>query len=296
MQSLWDTEVKYSGEDGEHEYETWEGRLSNAEVYDDEDLDNHEEAWSSVAYNAGETDIPGVHTDDETGWRNLAGEEGEVFPGGMHGICEDGLTWQYDDDIGVERWECSGDFGWDQLVNLPETDGSFAALMIPYTNFMESVELDEEGFENTDFATYPVGLGAAGMDDEWGEPQELVDVTCWDGGLADRDEAENTISMDAGQEVTVDPDSDAPGIVVYGELEHDERYSCSWEYETDGNEFTELRGIGEVIEMHADSQPTDALENVVSEQFSAVEGFKAEYSSMSDFENEASDFELVQIS
>ena len=272
-QSLYQAEQKYSSFGNEHDSSHWNNLgLENVDdAYLDENTpdeipETNIETWT--VENAGVTNTQVLSDPDEA-------DEESIFDGGFAGKCSEGERWQYDDEN--ERWECSGDFGWEHLAFLPDfSDESTAALAIPHTNFMDPAEVAND-FDTT-FDTLPFALQDADMTDDYGEITG-IETGCWPGELDEREDAETVIE---GSIDDLDTDTLSEPLVLHGELDHNGTYSCSWGYPTEGGQtYDEIRGQGTVIEMH--NEPEDELEEELVDSHMSVLDWEESYGGEEEF-------------
>ncbi len=231
-QSLYQAEMKYDGSASSshcnqcHFPETWEDIILEWSVYDDDDVDNHEDAWE--VREAGD-DNTAVHTDIRPDM-----SEEEVFTGGFAPKCDEEESWQYDDLEG--QWRCSGNIGWDQAVHLPELGGDMLGMMVMPYNALSEEEVEEDGMPEhvedigPDWRSYSMAVEDAEHREGSDELDELH-AKCWPGTMSDKDtqiDEENYIE-DSVPVQTSNP------FGIYGEVDSTfgSVYTCQWGYTSD---------------------------------------------------------------
>jgi hypothetical protein len=235
-QSLWEAEEKYKAGTDPHSYSGWESKnISEASVYNNDDLSDNDQAWDIA--NAGASndlvDSKSIRREGET----------PIFDGGFAAKCEEGAVWEYDEDN--NEWLCDNDLNWEQTVQLPNTfDDSVIGIMFPPTNFMTRSQLRssaEWGILLPE--SYPMAV--QGKESNFGANIDTAEATCWQGDLGNKEFAAPNEKITGTVSVS---DTEVTGI--YGEVDHAGTYSCEWNFTTtSGYKFDEA-SEEDIVEMH----------------------------------------------
>lgn len=291
IQSLWEAEEKYKSGLDPFSYPGWESKnISEASVYDNNDLFDNEQAWEVA--NAGASNQL-VDSRYIRSLRNSPNGRAPIFDGGFAPKCDEGQVWQYDQD--ESEWICSDEFNWEQTVQLPNTfDDSVIGLMLPPTNFMDNSELQSVGeWSVRSPDSYPKAVN--GRESNFGANIDTVEATCWEGSLDEKSSAAPNEIISGSTTVS---DSQVSGI--YGEVDHSGTYSCEWNFTTTNGYVLDEASEENLIEMHqfnpiniVDGEETS--EQITGNHWDFFSSLSWAYTDLNEFENQVGgDLKKVQ--